>query len=40
MKEKINKVCNNSIVILGVAVVSSLIGGALGVVAYYGQWLG
>lgn len=40
MKEKINKVCNNSIVILGVAVAFSLIGGAFGVLAYYGQWLG
>ena len=40
MKEKINNICNNPIAILGVAVVFSLIGGTLGAVAYYGQWLG
>ena len=40
MKEKINKTCNNSIVLLVTALVSTLIGGTLGIFAYYGKWLG
>ncbi|WP_304683286.1 hypothetical protein [uncultured Clostridium sp.] len=40
MKEQINKICNNHIVILLTALVSAFIGGVLGVFAYYGQWLG
>lgn len=40
MKEQISKVCNNPVVILATALVSTLIGGILGVFAYYEQWLG
>lgn len=40
MKVKINKICSNPIVILGATLVSLIIGGILGVFAYYGQWLG
>lgn len=40
MKGKINKVCSNPIAILGTVLVSLLIGGTLGIFAYYGQWLG
>lgn len=40
MKRQINKICNNPIVILSTALVSTFIGGVLGVFAYYGQWLG
>lgn len=39
MKGKINKVCNNPIAILGGGLFSLLIGGTLGIFAYYGQWL-
>ncbi|WP_279289597.1 hypothetical protein [Clostridium gallinarum] len=40
MKEKINKVCSNPIAILGAGLISLIIGGTLGILAYYGQWLG
>jgi hypothetical protein len=40
MRESVREYCNNTTIILVVALVSALLGGLLGVFAYYKQWLG
>ncbi len=40
MKEKIQESFDNPIFILAGTIIGSVAGGILGVIAYYGQWLG
>lgn len=40
MREKVREYCNNTTMILVVTLISSVLGGLLGVFAYYKQWLG
>jgi hypothetical protein len=40
MRERAREYCNNTTIILAVALISAILGGLLGVFAYYKQWLG
>jgi hypothetical protein len=40
MREKVKENCNNTTIILVVALISGVLGSLLGVFAYYKQWLG
>lgn len=40
MKEKMKQLCNKPSVIITGTVIAGIVGGILGVHAYYGQWLG
>lgn len=40
MREKNREYCNNTTIIFVVVLISALLGGLLGVFAYYKQWLG
>ena len=40
MKEKFKKYCDKPIIILTSALIGSVGGGILGVIAYYEKWLG
>jgi hypothetical protein len=40
MKEKIKGYCNKPTLILAAALIGAIGGGIIGVLAYYGQWLG